>query len=125
VLQIILSFLVAIRVFFRSRSDPSLEVLAPPTKQGRRAETETTGARIEPVGQILLDDTPPVLVPLVKPETVIGWHRTGFRLYWRWGSRLLITTDVGVGGLTETTTVAKISRQNQSPTWSVTTFSTR
>jgi hypothetical protein len=20
---------------------------------------------------------------LVKPETVIGWHRTGFRLYWR------------------------------------------
>jgi len=24
---------------------------------------------------------------IVKPETVIGWHRTGFRLYWRWRSR--------------------------------------
>jgi transposase InsO family protein len=24
---------------------------------------------------------------LVKPETVIGWHRKGFRLYWRWKSR--------------------------------------
>jgi len=24
---------------------------------------------------------------IVKPETVIGWHRTGFRLYWRWKSR--------------------------------------
>ena len=24
---------------------------------------------------------------LVKPDTVIGWHRTGFRLYWRWRSR--------------------------------------
>lgn len=24
---------------------------------------------------------------LVKPETVIGWHRKGFRLYWTWKSR--------------------------------------
>ncbi len=24
---------------------------------------------------------------LVKPETVIRWHRRGFRLYWRWKSR--------------------------------------
>ena len=24
---------------------------------------------------------------LVKPETVIRWHRKGFRLYWRWKSR--------------------------------------
>jgi transposase InsO family protein len=26
-------------------------------------------------------------VTIVQPETVIGWHRTGFRLYWRWKSR--------------------------------------
>jgi putative transposase len=24
---------------------------------------------------------------IVKPETVVGWHRAGFRLYWRWKSR--------------------------------------
>src|ERR1700682_1490849 len=24
---------------------------------------------------------------MVKPETVIAWHRQGFRLYWRWKSR--------------------------------------
>ena len=24
---------------------------------------------------------------LVKPETVIAWHRKGFRLYWNWKSR--------------------------------------
>ena len=24
---------------------------------------------------------------IVKPETVIGWQRKGFRLYWRWKSR--------------------------------------
>src|SRR4030088_1951294 len=26
-------------------------------------------------------------VTLVQPETIIRWHRTGFRLYWRWKSR--------------------------------------
>ena len=25
---------------------------------------------------------------LVKPATVVHWHRSGFRLYWRWRSRL-------------------------------------
>ena len=24
---------------------------------------------------------------LVQPETVVGWHRTGFKLYWKWLSR--------------------------------------
>jgi hypothetical protein len=24
---------------------------------------------------------------LVKPDTVIGWHRKGFKLYWTWKSR--------------------------------------
>ena len=24
---------------------------------------------------------------IVKPETVIGWHRKGFKLYWKWKSR--------------------------------------
>src|SRR5262249_56042815 len=24
---------------------------------------------------------------IVKPATVVGWHRAGFRLYWRWRSR--------------------------------------
>src|SRR5215470_12567238 len=24
---------------------------------------------------------------IVQPETVIAWHRQGFRLYWRWKSR--------------------------------------
>ena len=25
---------------------------------------------------------------IVKPETVVGWHRKGFRLFWRWKSRV-------------------------------------
>ena len=25
---------------------------------------------------------------IVKPETLMGWHRQGFKLWWRWKSRL-------------------------------------
>jgi hypothetical protein len=24
---------------------------------------------------------------IAKPQTVVGWHRAGFRLFWRWRSR--------------------------------------
>jgi hypothetical protein len=27
------------------------------------------------------------VVTIVQPETLVGWHRAGFRLYWRWKSR--------------------------------------
>src|SRR6185295_12772004 len=27
------------------------------------------------------------VLTIVKPETVINWHRQGFRLYWAWKSR--------------------------------------
>jgi hypothetical protein len=26
-------------------------------------------------------------IAIVRPETIIRWHRAGFRLYWRWRSR--------------------------------------
>jgi transposase InsO family protein len=29
-------------------------------------------------------------ITVVKPETVIRWHRRGFRVYWRWKSRGLV-----------------------------------
>jgi len=34
---------------------------------------------------------------MVKPETVIAWHRRGFRLYWTWKSRV----RVGQPGMSE------------------------
>src|ERR1700686_175386 len=27
------------------------------------------------------------VVTIVQPETLVGWHRAGFRRYWRWQSR--------------------------------------
>jgi len=84
--QLILSFLVAIRVFFCSRSDTALEVLA--LLQQIAAETETAAADrlFWTTLRKLWSRWSDVLV-LVKPNTVVGWHRAGFQFYWRWRSR--------------------------------------
>jgi len=50
---------------------------------------------------------------LVKPETVIGWHRKGFKLYWTWKSRNRggrPPIDAGIRSL-----IRRMAREN--PTW--------
>ena len=52
---------------------------------------------------------------IVKPDTVIGWHRAGFRLYWRWRSRPRdgrpkITTEIRV-------LIRRLAEEN--PDWGV------
>ena len=27
------------------------------------------------------------VITIIKPETLVRWHRAGFRCYWRWKSR--------------------------------------
>ena len=51
---------------------------------------------------------------VVKPDTVIGWHRQGFRLYWRWRSR---TKKVGRPRIPRRHIefIKRISRKN--PAW--------
>jgi putative transposase len=94
VLQILLSFLVAIRAFFRSRSDTALEVLAlrqqvAVLKRKRpRPKLNSWDRLFWTALRRCWSRWTDVLV-LVKPDTVIGWHRAGFRLYWRWRSRPL------------------------------------
>src|ERR1700681_842664 len=29
------------------------------------------------------------VLPIIRPETLVRWHRAGFRSYWRWKSRSL------------------------------------
>ena len=54
---------------------------------------------------------------IVKPETVIGWHRQGFRLHWRWRSRTSTPgrpkTDAEIRQL-----IRRMAREN--PTWGYT-----
>jgi putative transposase len=48
---------------------------------------------------------------IVRPETVVGWHRKGWRLYWTWKSR----TRVGRPRLSQEVRelIARISRENR------------
>jgi hypothetical protein len=79
-------------VFVRSRSDTALEVLA--LRQQvvvlKRKRPRPTLSRLDRFFWTTLRHLWPrwsdVLL-IVKPETVVRWHRAGFRLYWRWRSR--------------------------------------
>jgi hypothetical protein len=92
VLEFIVSFIVGIRVFFRSRSDIALEVLALRQQVAvlKRKRPRPKLNRLDRFFWTTLrhywSRWNEVLV-IVKPETVIGWHRAGFGLYWRWRSR--------------------------------------
>jgi len=82
---LITAFLAAIRVFFRSRVDTFLEVLALRQQvavlKRKRAATLT-----EPPRPLLLDHAAAHMAAMVgcsvHCETGDGWHRAGFRLYW-------------------------------------------
>ena len=90
--QFIPSILAVIRVFFRSRSDTALEVLALRQQVAvlKRKRPRPTLNSLDRFFWTTLchfwSRWTDVLV-IVKPKTVIGWHRAGFRLYWRWRSR--------------------------------------
>ena len=90
--EFILSILAVIRVFVRSRSDTALEVLALRQQVAvlkRKRSRPTLNSRDRFFWTLLRrcwSRWSDVLI-IVKPETVIGWHRAGFRLYWRWRSR--------------------------------------
>lgn len=55
-------------------------------RQKKRARLRATDRLLWVVISRLWKQWPSALL-IVKPETVIGWHRKGFRLYWRWKSR--------------------------------------
>ena len=74
-LQFILALLAAVRVFFRSRNDTALEVLAL-RQQIVLLEPETTTAAVESVGSAILDYPAPHLVPVGRGP---GSSETGDR----------------------------------------------
>ncbi len=91
-LNLILAFLAAIRVFFRNRVDTSLEVLALRQQVAvlKRKRPRPSLNRLDRFFWTTLRCIWPRwldLLVIVKPETVVTWHRAGFRLYWRWRSR--------------------------------------
>lgn len=88
------SVLSAVGDAFRRRSDLEAELLALRhqllvlnRKRGRRRVQLRPADRIFWVALSRLWSGWRKSVIVVKPETVISWHRRGFRCYWRWKSK--------------------------------------
>ena len=87
-----LSLLAALRALLRSRADLALEILAVRQQVAvlkRKRSRPLLKAHDRPFWIALRRLWPgwkQVLV-IVKPDTVVGWHRTAFRWYWRWRSQ--------------------------------------
>ena len=113
-----ISLLAVVRVFFLSRVALGLEILAlrqqltvfkrkqprPSLNQFDRIFWTTLRRLWSRWAEALI---------VVKPETVVGWHRAGVRRYWRWRSRSLpgrprITDEVRV-------LIRRLAEEN--PTW--------
>jgi hypothetical protein len=78
---------------FRSRASLEAEILAlrhQLTVLRRKAPKRLAFSRFDRLFFASLYRIAPSVVSalvIVKPETVIRWHRAGFRLFWRWKSR--------------------------------------
>jgi len=91
-LPFILALLATVRVFFRSRNDTALEILA--LRQQivvlKRKRPRPRLNQFDRLFWIILRRVWPrwtEVLLAVKPETVVDWHRAGFRLFWKWQSR--------------------------------------
>ena len=91
-IQTVLALLSVLQVFFRSRTDLALEIIALRQQVAvlKRKRPRPRLNRIDQLFWIALRRCwarwEEVLV-IVKPDTVVGWHRAGFRVFWRWRSR--------------------------------------
>ena len=88
----ILALLAAVRVFIRSRHDTALEILAL-RQQVAVLKRKRPRTRLNPWDRVFWAALRQIwsrwreVLVVVEPETVVGWHRAGFRLFWKWRSR--------------------------------------
>jgi putative transposase len=103
-------------VTVRSRSALGAEVLFLRKQLAFYEERETQSRRLNNSARLSLViwsqlfDWRSALV-IVKPETLIGWHRSGFKLFWKWKSR------VGRPRLHENIRKLIIRMALENPTW--------
>ena len=92
-MTVFLSLLLTLRRCARSRAALQLEVLALRhqlqvlTRSRRRRLRLTQVDRLPWVGLSRVWTEWRGALVIVKPETVIAWHRRGFRAFWHWKSR--------------------------------------
>jgi hypothetical protein len=105
-----------LRLTVRSHSALTAEILFLRKQLAFYEERETqprrlnNSARLSLVLWSQLFDWRSALV-IVKPETLIGWHRKGFRVFWKWKSR------VGRPRLAENIRKLIVRMALENPTW--------
>jgi len=87
-MQFFLALLVALRASFQARADAALEILAlrqqlAVLKRKRPRPHLNAGDRLFWTTLRRFWPRWSDVVLIIKPETVIAWHRAGFRLSWR------------------------------------------
>src|SRR4051812_5655250 len=91
--SVLVSLLHSVRFLFRSRVSLHLEILALRHQLTVVNRTRRPRPRLTSTDRVLwvwLSRTWRSwrsVLHIVKPETVVGWHRRGFRLFWTWRSR--------------------------------------
>src|SRR5712692_6150314 len=87
------SFLCMLRSCFQTRASMQIEILALRHQLGVLQRRTTKRASLRTADRLLwvmlsrLWGTWRTALVIVKPETVIAWHRKAFRWYWSWKSR--------------------------------------
>ena len=103
-IAVFLSLFAAVRVFFLTRTDIAVEVVAL-RQQVAVLKRKRPRPPLSPLDRLFWTVLRATwsrwrdALVIVKPETVVGWHRAGFRLYWCWksrkrGGRPKITTEL-------------------------------
>jgi transposase InsO family protein len=91
VFDLVLALLAAAPAFFRNRADNALEILAL-RQQVAVLKRKRPRLPLNSLDRLFWSALSSFwsgwrdALIIVKPETVVGWHRAGFRLYWRWRS---------------------------------------
>ena len=92
-MSVFLSLLLTARSSVRSRAALQIEVLALRHQLHVLQRSRSHRVRLEPGDRLLWvwlsrawTEWRAAIV-IVKPETVIAWHRQGFRLFWTWKNR--------------------------------------
>src|SRR5262245_14464563 len=92
-ISVLVSMILSIRSWLRSRAELQLELLALRHQLYVLNRSRTHRLRLATADRWLwtwLSRAWPAwrtALVIVKPETVIAWHRQGFRLFWTWKSR--------------------------------------
>jgi putative transposase len=82
------------RLLFRSRTALSAEVLFLRKQLACYDERQVQPRRLNDSARVglilwsrLCNWKEALVLVIVKPETLIGWHRKGFKLFWKWKSQ--------------------------------------